>query len=75
MNDRIPTARQFAQLHRKRDDSVGDFCRDLLLDRDFPRGRPSWKKVKEYLYEHGACDGAIRAAAKFWALWQGRPLP
>lgn len=66
------TPRQFARLNRYRDDPIGDFCKDLLADREFPKGQLSWARLEGYLHYRGACWQAMEAARGFWLLLKTR---
>lgn len=52
----------------KRDDAIGDFARDWVLDRSSkkPRGPYGFAALRHYLAKREACRGALNAARKAW---------
>ena len=61
----------WCRLQLRREDAVGDFCRDWVADRDRPRGSfSSWWYVHQYLLSVNAIPEAIDAGRRAWAEWR-----
>lgn len=54
----------------ERDDPVGDLARDVKLDKQFPRGSNSYRRIESYLISSGACSGARSSLRKAWTEYQ-----
>ena len=54
----------------KRQDTVGDFARDWVADRERPRAPSSCLQILEYLDDCGAIEAAKRAAVRCWNEWR-----
>ncbi len=67
----------WARTQVRRDDPVGDFCRDWCADRDRPSIRRSsrWRHVRYYLWQVGACDAAVQAGKRAYAEWRETLVP
>jgi len=62
------TFKQWLRSQKNRNDPIGDFARDAMVDPDFPKYVcKSPDKIADYLESHNACAGAIAA---FNAGWQ-----
>jgi len=45
---------------------VGDLAKDVIEDKETPRGKANFQKWHDYLQSKGACDGAIEALNIAW---------
>lgn len=59
---------KWCHLQARRPDSIGDFARDWVADRDRPRA-PSEKEMESYLEDRGAIDEAIEAGKRCYGEW------
>lgn len=69
------TFKAWLRTQKRRDDPVGDFARDALEDRRFPRVSTDtlgggWTKVRRHLQAIGACDSAEDAGFQAWREYQ-----
>ena len=55
---------------KDRDDPVGDFARDAIADRTFPRRVDTRHALECYLLAEHACDDAMRAFRRAHAAWK-----
>lgn len=59
----------WCRFQRPRPDSIGDFARDWVADRDRPRA-PSLPQLVEYLEGLGAIPEAVRAGVWAYGEWR-----
>jgi hypothetical protein len=69
------TFRQWLRQQRQVDTPIGDFARDALRARGIARHTASLDDLLGYLYNRGACEGAIDAAIAAWMAWPDHPEP
>lgn len=60
---------RWCQLQARRADSVGDFARDWIADRDRPRA-PTFDQMVDYLEALGAIEPAILAGMRCYNEWR-----
>ena len=52
--------------HLKTKGPIGDLARDIKDDKDFPKKCNDGQKIKDYLYDCGACQGCLDAFSDAW---------
>lgn len=56
--------------NRKRQDGVGDFCRDWISDKGRPKGAVSAQDIKNRLWECDASDTCTKIVGRVWRDYQ-----
>ena len=49
-----------------RPDRVGDFARDAVVDKNYPRESNQFQEIESYLHSQGACSAAIDSFKEGW---------
>jgi hypothetical protein len=62
---------QWCKTQKKRDDAIGDLARDILQDRDHPRGN-DYTRWQNHLYDREACGGAIETLERAFECYRER---
>lgn len=61
---------RWARRYRQEPSPRGDFVRDMLSDRTFPEADDR-ESILRYLYNNGACGGALDAFEELWREYAG----
>ena len=61
---------RWARRYRQEPSPRGDFVRDMLSDRTFPEVDDR-ESILRYLYDNGACGGALDAFEELWREYAG----
>lgn len=62
---------QYLKRQQRRDDPVGDFARDVMADRTFPRLATRRVTFARHLAAQQPCDGARSAFERAYREWSG----
>ena len=60
------TFKQWLLKQSGRDDTVGDFARDAIYDKDAPDDRAGWKTWRSYLQLRHVCGEVVEAFGEAW---------